>query len=95
MSGWAIVAVVALVVWGIVQLNKSRHRAERGIVVDERGNESFVQNEAAAEARREIEDLRERIKVLERIATDGNSLDAQETKRIAAEIEALRDKQAD
>ena len=95
MSGWAIVAVVALVVWGIVQLNKSRHRAERGIVVDERGNESFGQMEAAAETRRELEDLRERIKVLERIATDGNSLDAQETKRIAAEIEALRDKQAD
>ena len=41
----------------------------------------------------EVESLRERIQVLERIATDGNSLDATETKRIAAEIEALRDKQ--
>lgn len=48
-----------------------------------------------AETNKEIEDLRERIKVLERIATDGNSLDAQETKRIAAEIEALRDKRAE
>lgn len=40
----------------------------------------------------EVESLRERIQVLERIATDGNSLDASETRRIAAEIEALRDK---
>ncbi|NNC53776.1 MAG: hypothetical protein HKO08_12120 [Erythrobacter sp.] len=92
MSGWAIVAVVAIVVWGIVQMGKARHRADRGIVTDERGNESFGQARDA-ETEQEIEDLRERIKVLERIATDGNSLDAQETKRIAAEIEALRDKQ--
>jgi len=33
--------------------------------------------------------------VLERIATDNNSLDARETKRISAEIEALREKQTD
>lgn len=94
MSGWAFVAIVGIVVWGIVQLSKARHRARRGIVTDERGNESFgaARDE---ETDKEIEDLRERIKVLERIATDGNSLDAQETKRISAEIEALRDKQAD
>ncbi len=92
MSGWALVAVVAIVVWGIVQMGKARHRADRGISADERGNENFGQARDA-ETEREIEDLRERIKVLERIATDGNSLDAQETKRIAAEIEALRDKQ--
>ena len=94
MSGWAIVAVVAIMVWGVVQLSKARHRARHGIVTDERGNESFGQNRDEA-TEREIEDLRERIKVLERIATDGNSLDARETKRISAEIEALRDKRAD
>ncbi|WP_427963571.1 hypothetical protein [Altererythrobacter sp.] len=44
------------------------------------------------ELENEVESLRERIQVLERIATDGNSLDASETRRIAAEIEALRDK---
>jgi hypothetical protein len=49
----------------------------------------------SAAEKREVEELRERIKVLERIATDGNSLDASETKRIAAEIEALRDQRAD
>lgn len=92
MSGWAFVAVVAIVVWGIVQMSRNRHRAHRGIVTDERGNESFGKARDP-ETEQEIEDLRERIKVLERIATDGNSLDAQETKRISAEIEALRDRQ--
>ncbi len=91
MSGWVIVAIVAIIVWGIVQSGKAKHRRENGIV----GKNDRVLNETDAEAQREIEELRERIRVLERIATDGNSLDAQETKRIAAEIEALRDKQAD
>ena len=95
MSAWATVAIIAIIVWGVVQLNKARHRADRGIVIDERGNESVADSGTDAETNKEIEDLRERIKVLERIATDGNSLDAQETKRIAAEIEALRDKRAE
>lgn len=38
---------------------------------------------------REVEDLRERVKVLERIATDGRT-----GQELAAEIEALRDKPA-
>lgn len=88
MSSWAIVAAVAIIVWGVVQYFK----AKNGIVSDENGNETFIKRDDP-ETRREIEELRERIKVLERIATDGNSLDARETKRIASEIEALRDKQ--
>lgn len=88
MSSWAIVAIVAISVWGIVQMIKARH----GIVTDDKGNDIHVKKDSP-ETTREIEDLRERIKVLERIATDGNSLDAVETKRIAAEIEALRSEQ--
>ena len=44
----------------------------------------------------EVTELRERIQVLERIATDANSSEAIEAKRIAAEIESLRatDKEA-
>ena len=90
MSGWVIVAIIAILVWGVTQWNRASH----GIVTDEYGNESRAASDDA-ETRREIEELRERIKVLERIATDSNSLDARKTKRIAAEIEALRDKQAD
>ena len=88
------VAIVAIIVWGIVQSRKARHRTDEDIVTHERGNGS-VGTDRDADTEREIEDLRERIQVLERIATDGNSLDARETKRISAEIEALRDKQPD
>lgn len=93
MSSWAIVALVAIVIWGIVETV----RARAGIVVDENGNEKIAPREdgrSAAEleaARRELADLRERVKVLERIATDGNTTNAREQARIAAEIEALRD----
>ena len=88
----AVVLIVMIIVAG--KLMSSRYKAQAGIIEDNKGNQQFV-GTADPEAQREIENLRERIKVLERIATDGNSLDAQETKRIAAEIEALREKQAD
>ena len=92
MSGWAIVVVIAIIVWGIVEMAKAR----AGIVTDENGNETLAGRDderaraEAEETRREIEQLRERLHVLERIATDNNSMDARERARIAAEIEALR-----
>ena len=89
MSFWTAIVVVAAII-AFVEIYKARH----GVVRDRKGNES-ISTRDDPEARREIEELRERIKVLERIATDGNTLDATETKRIAAEIEALREKQAD
>lgn len=92
MSGWAIVALVAVIVWGVVQHAKAR----AGIVTDEYGNEKLAPRDdsrtidALEAATAEIADLRERVKVLERIATDANTGDARERARIAAEIEALR-----
>lgn len=92
MSSWAIVALVAILIWGVVQVA----RARAGIVRDEYGNEKLARPEEAGgkdeleAARRELEALRERVKVLERIATDTNSGEAREQARIAAEIEALR-----
>lgn len=92
MGGWATVAIVFIVVWGVVQLSRARH----GITRDKHGNETLAMRDdgesraAAEEARREIAQLRERLQVLERIATDNNSFDARERARIAAEIEALR-----
>lgn len=91
---WAIFAIVAVVVWGIVSMAKAR----AGIISDEDGNETYVgrphedtpSRAEVEETRREIEQLRERLHVLERIATDNNSLDARERARISAEIEALR-----
>ena len=85
MSFWTAVVII-VAICAITSMVRSRHRiskrSEDQGMVEQSAREKALQNE--------VEDLRERIKVLERIATDGNSLDAVETKRIAAEIEALR-----
>lgn len=92
MSNFSIVALVAIIVWGVVQYAKAR----AGIVKDGYGNEKIARSDdtrGLAEieaARREVAELKERVKVLERIVTDGNSGDVREQARIAAEIEALR-----
>ncbi len=44
------------------------------------------------ELQREVEELRKRIAVLERITTEANSTDARRSRDIAAEIESLRDR---
>ncbi|MEE4316640.1 hypothetical protein [Erythrobacter dokdonensis] len=95
MSFWT-AAVIIVAIWGLVQIYTRRHDRELGVTRDEDGNPVFAPRDdsrSAAEldtARRELDDLRERVKVLERIATDGNTSDARERARIAAEIEALR-----
>lgn len=76
-----IAAIIAFTVLKLAQHYSRQERIDRSPATDDR------------ETGREIEDLRERIKVLERIATDGNTLDARETQRISREIEALRDRQ--
>lgn len=89
MTSWAIVAIVAIVVWGIVQSNRARGQSNHH---GAHANDRALEEENAA-ARQEIADLRERIRVLERIATDNNGSVAQETARIEREIEALRKEQ--
>ena len=49
-------------------------------------------SDARNNERRELEALRERVKVLERIATDGHTTDGRKTHDLAQEIEALRDR---
>ncbi|WP_324826746.1 hypothetical protein [Qipengyuania zhejiangensis] len=92
MSGGVVaIVIVSILVWGCVQIARLAARsASTGT-----GETSGHLAQRKEELEREVGDLQERIKVLERIATEGNSLDARETQRIAAEIEALRDKQAD
>ena len=91
---WPLAVVLIVMVVATAKVFAARYRAQAGIIKDKEGNQHWV-GKADPEAQQEIEDLRERIQILERIATDGNVPSAQETKRIAAEIEALRDKQAD
>jgi uncharacterized protein YlxW (UPF0749 family) len=66
---------------------KSKHLADHGAYEDDSGTvKTFENSSRERELQREIEELRERVKVLERIATDGN-----DTKRLSDEIEKLRD----
>jgi hypothetical protein len=95
MSFWT-AAVIIVAIWALVQIYSRRHDRELGVTRDEDGNPVFTprgDGRTAAEleaARRELAEIKDRVKVLERIATDGNSGDARERARIAAEIEALR-----
>ena len=62
-------------------------RARHGIVKDNKGNETFVGDSGETKALQgEIRALKERIQVLERIATDSNR-----AVTLDAEIERLRD----
>ena len=49
-------------------------------------------SEREHELEKEVESLRERIHVLERIATDANSTNQRQTRALAEEIENLRDR---
>lgn len=86
MSFWtAIVVIVAII--AVAEVIKSKHRARHGITTDMMGNEKSVAPPHNPALEREVEELRERVKVLERIATEDR-----ETKRLSAEIESLREK---
>lgn len=92
MSSWAIVALVAIVIWGVVQSIRARGGMARDSSRDHPGvPDDATSKQAELEtARRELAELKDRVRVLERIATEENSSDAREQARIAAEIEALR-----
>ncbi|MGB3739539.1 MAG: hypothetical protein WA948_09315 [Pontixanthobacter sp.] len=84
MGAWAFVAVVAIIVWGIVQMTKARDRRS----LSDTSDRSMIEHQ---EAEREIAELRERIRVLERIATDANTSEARDIQSISDEIDRLRD----
>lgn len=66
---------------------RSKHLAQHGARVDEEGKVQPPDIRREVEREREVQELRERVKVLERIATDGR-----ETRLLSDEIEKLRDK---
>ena len=86
MNMWvAIVLMVAII--SEAQVLQARHRARHGITTDAMGNEKPLAPPTNPALEREVEELRERVKVLERIATEDR-----ETKLLSAEIESLREK---
>ena len=84
MTLWTAIVLIVLIV-AIAGVMKSRNNARLGYGTDEDGK-PVGDPGREAEMRREIEELRERVKVLERIATEDR-----EAKRLSADIERLRD----
>ena len=85
--GTAIVATIAILAFMILRIVKynTDHRRRPGAPIADDGEKLAL--------RREVEDLRERMKVLERITTDANTTSALESRRVSDEIEALRDRE--
>ncbi|MDT0508708.1 hypothetical protein [Novosphingobium sp. MMS21-SN21R] len=81
MSFWsALVAIVAIIAYANIRMNRDRHGAPPA----DTGNADPAYT-AALE--REVAEMRKRLEVLERIATDDG-----ETRRLSREIDSLREK---
>ncbi len=90
---WTAIMVISIVaITAFARVMRAKYQAENGLIEDRKGRVQQLAQPVDTELQREVETLRERIKVLERIATDANATGARETRAIAAEIEALRDK---
>lgn len=96
MSWITILMVVFIVLWAHERSRTKRLRAENrrlieqlsGIAGEVRPPVGDAEQDAIDSA--ELAELRERIQVLERIATDDNSSEARKAQHIAREIESLR-----
>lgn len=86
MNFWtAVVIIVAITAFANIRMTKYRAQGDAGSRADP---PRALVNQTDAALHREVEDLRERVRVLERIATDGRS-----TAALADEIESLRGSQ--
>ena len=86
MSLWTMIVLVVLIgsVAGVMQ---ARYRAQAGIGQDAGGNQFRLPDPDNEELRKEVEELRERVKVLEKIVTD-----ERDSHSLAEQIESLRDR---
>lgn len=96
MSGSQLMIVLIVLIASVASIIRARHGLGRagsrqwrqtqrdGLMMDGPAPDALA-HQREAELQREVEDLRERIKVLERIATDGRGAAA-----LANEIESLR-----
>ncbi len=83
-SGQIFVIVIIAMSMGYY-LIRSMINAMHGIIEDEDGNQKLVRDPEADRLRDEVKQLKERIAVLERLATDGRKAD-----ELDREIEKLR-----
>lgn len=86
MSFWTAVVII-VAISAVASILRARYQAQSAIAHDRSGNQSLTPHPREAELEREVADLKKRLAVLERIATDDR-----QSKAIAQEIEALRDR---
>ena len=86
MSFWTAVVII-VAIGAVASILRARYQAQNGTNHDRHGNQSLTPHPREAELEREVADLKKRLAVLERIATDDR-----QSKAIAHEIEALRDR---
>ena len=90
MNMWTAIMVLGIVaIISIARVLRAKYLAEHNLIDDRRGNPVPSPRGAPREAEleREVLDLKKRLAVLERIATDDR-----QSKAIAHEIESLRDR---
>lgn len=80
-----VVAIIIVVTIGKVL--STRYRAQHGIIEDQNGNEIGAQNKDTGRLQEEVKYLKERVAVLEKIATDDRG-----ARELENEIEKLRDR---
>jgi hypothetical protein len=86
MNMWEFILIIS-VAGMIYSAWRSKHLAKLGAYQDDNGKIHKLDAGREAELEREVQELRERVKVLERITVDGR-----ETHLLSDEIEKLRDK---
>ncbi|GGD69594.1 hypothetical protein [Croceicoccus mobilis] len=87
MSLWSAIVLIVLIV-SVTQFMRSRHNASVGFATDDEGRPVARRDTAEEERlRAEVAELKDRVKVLERIAYD-----ERQKLGLADEIELLRDK---
>ena len=92
---WLAIALIIFIALWVRERGQNRHlrRENRALLEQLGGTQALTaqhtDNQDAMEAA-ELADLRERVQVRERIATDENSSEARKAQRIAREIESLR-----
>jgi len=86
MNMWEFILIIS-VAGMIYSAWRSKHLAKLGAYQDDKGTIHRLDSGREADLEREVQELRERLQVLERIATDGR-----ETHLLSDEIEKLRDK---
>jgi hypothetical protein len=88
--GWAEAVLAIVIVVTIGRVMRSKYRAQHGILEDKEGNalpQQILKDPDSDKLREEVTYLKERVQVLEKIATDDRG-----ARELESEIEKLRDR---